>query len=142
MPLINTQAVEIKDPLGLSFYPLAELPDTLPDLAGVVLAPNADLALLEGREQNFAVIAIEFPKFRDGRGFTLARTLRQRGYQRDLRAVGHFLPDQFLALRACGFSSFETPPEHKPEQFAAIIANPHQKGQLLRRSLPRALEIA
>lgn len=141
MALINRQAIEITDHAELQFYPLAELPESVPTPAGVVLPPDADLALIEPRMVQFAVIAIEFPKFRDGRGFTLARTLRQRGYQGDLRAEGHFLPDQFLALLACGFSSFATPAEHDLAQFEAILATPRQPGQLLRRSVARALEI-
>ena len=140
MPLINKQAVEIEDIAGLQIYPLAALPDAVPNLACVVLPPDADLALIEPQMARFAVISIEFPKFRDGRGFTLARTLRQRGYQGDLRAEGHFLPDQFLSLLACGFSSFVTPPEHTPAQFASVLARPRQPGQLLRRSVARALE--
>jgi uncharacterized protein (DUF934 family) len=86
------------------------------------------------------LVAIEFPKFRDGRGFTIARTLRERfGYKGDIRAMGHFLPDQFGAMIACGFTSFVTPPEHTPAQFAAATAT-RQPGQLLRRMIPRALE--
>ena len=140
MPLINAQAVEIADIADLQIYALALLPERLPDHAGVVLPPETDLASIAPKMQEFEVIAIEFPKFRDGRGFTLARTLRQRGYKGDLRAIGHFLPDQFLALRGCGFSSFLTPPEHSLAQFAAVLTMPHQNGQFLRRSLPRALE--
>lgn len=142
MPLINQHAVEITDPEALKLYPLAELPESLPVLAGVVLPSDADIRLVDAQIFHFAVISIEFPKFRDGRGFTLARALRQRGYKGDLRAVGHFLPDQFLSLLACGFSSFLPPKEHQPEQFAAILAKPHQPGQLLRRAIPRALETA
>jgi len=57
-----------------------------------------------------ALVAIEFPKFRDGRGFTIARTLRERyGYTGELRAVGHILPDQYLFLVRCGFTSVAVP---------------------------------
>lgn len=140
MPLINEHAVEINDPAALVFYPLAELPESLTALVGVILPPDADVQGLDLGAEKFSVIAIEFPRFRDGRGFTLARTLRQRGYKGDLRATGHFLPDQFLSLLACGFTSFLPPKDHKPEQFAAVLAKPHQPGQLLRRSIPRALE--
>ena len=56
------------------------------------------------------LVAIEFPKFRDGRGFTIARTLRERyGYTGDIRAVGHFLPDQYSQLLRCGFTSAVVP---------------------------------
>ncbi len=66
-----------------------------PDTAPEAIAPW--LAAID-------LICIEFPKFRDGRGFTLARTLRTRyRFERDIRAVGHLLPDQLEALRQCGF---------------------------------------
>jgi uncharacterized protein (DUF934 family) len=56
------------------------------------------------------LVAIEFPKFRDGRGFTIARTLRERyGYTGELRAVGHILPDQYEFLVRCGFTSVAVP---------------------------------
>lgn len=64
------------------------------------------------------LVVIEFPKFRDGRGFTVARTLRGRyGFRGDIRAIGHILPDQFAALVQCGFTSIVTPSEHPPEQW-------------------------
>jgi uncharacterized protein (DUF934 family) len=98
-------------------------------------AKPADVALA-----GVEVVEIEFPKFRDGRGFTLARNLREcHGYTGDIRAVGHFIPDQFRFLIECGFSSFETPEAHPPAQFAAALA-PRQPGQALRRHLTRALE--
>ncbi|HTQ71317.1 MAG TPA: DUF934 domain-containing protein [Acidocella sp.] len=141
MPLINAKGAEIADLAGLSLYPLAELPAALPAPAGVVLTPDAELAGILPRLGELAVIAVEFPKFRDGRGFTIARALREHhGYKGDLRATGHFIPDQFAFLISCGFTSFATPPEHAPAQFAAELAKPRQPGQLLRRSLGRALE--
>lgn len=143
MPLINAKAAEIADPAGLTLYPLAELPETLSGAAGVVLPPNADPAAILPRLGALAVVAVEFPKFRDGRGFSIARALREHyGFAGDLRATGHFLPEQFLFLISCGFTSFETPPEHDAAQFAAALAKPHQPGQLLRRSLGRARETA
>lgn len=140
MPLIDTNAEEKAELPGLQFYELAQLPESIPSPAGVVLPPDAELSMLKGKLSVLAVIAVEFPKFRDGRGFTLARSLRQLGFVGDLRAVGHFLPDQFLALQHCGFSSFVTPSEHGPAQFKAMLAVSRQPGQLLLRSLHRALE--
>jgi uncharacterized protein (DUF934 family) len=56
------------------------------------------------------LVAVEFPKFRDGRGFTIARTLRERyGYTGEIRAVGHLLPDQHSHALRCGFSSVAVP---------------------------------
>ncbi len=58
--------------------------------------------------QRFSMIAIEFPSFRDGRGFSYGRRLRtQLGFTGEIRAVGHILPDQALFLDRCGFDAFE-----------------------------------
>lgn len=141
MPLIDAKGEEIAELAGLTLYPLAELPAMLPAPAGVVLPPNAELTAILPRLGELAVIAVEFPKFRDGRGFTLARSLREHhGYKGDIRAVGHFIPDQFVFMISCGFSSFAPPPEHVAAQFATELANPRQPGQLLRRALSRARE--
>jgi uncharacterized protein (DUF934 family) len=56
----------------------------------------------------FQVIALEFPRFGDGRAYSYARLLRQRyGYGGELRAVGNVLRDQALFMRRCGFDAFE-----------------------------------
>lgn len=125
MPLVNAKGEEIADAGG----------------TGPRLTPDAKIEDIAAQLPEAALIEIEFPKFRDGRGFTLARTLRERhGYKGDLRAVGHFIPDQFAALIACGFSSFAIPEGHTPAQFAAALHEHRQPGQLLRRSLNRARE--
>lgn len=56
----------------------------------------------------FALIALEFPKFTDGRAYSYARLLRERyGYRGELRAVGQVLRDQLLFMHRCGFDAFE-----------------------------------
>lgn len=53
------------------------------------------------------LVAIDFPKFGDGRGFTSARLLRERhGYAGEVRAVGEVLRDQLFYMARCGFDSF------------------------------------
>jgi len=87
--------------------------------AAVQLPPDTVAEAIAPWLAAFDLICIEFPKFRDGRGFTLARTLRARyRFDGDIRAVGHLLPDQLEALRHCGFSSVRTADEHPPEQWA------------------------
>ncbi len=55
----------------------------------------------------FSVIAIHFNKFTDGRGYSLARLLRDRyGYRGELRAVGDVLRDQLFYLKRSGFNAF------------------------------------
>ncbi|WP_343518256.1 DUF934 domain-containing protein [Sphingomonas sp.] len=53
-----------------------------------------------------ALIEIDFPRFRDGRGYSSARILREAGYTGELRASGDVLVDQMLFMRRCGFDSF------------------------------------
>ena len=56
----------------------------------------------------FELIALEFPKFTDGRAYSYARLLRERyGFRGELRAVGNVLADQFLFMHRCGFDAFE-----------------------------------
>jgi uncharacterized protein (DUF934 family) len=87
------------------------------------------------------LVVVEFPKFRDGRGFSVARALRERhGFKGDIRAIGHVLPDQFAALVQCGFSTIVTPAEHRPEQWqpgARSASRPSSAGPLLQRLIGR-----
>lgn len=56
----------------------------------------------------FDVVALEFPKFTDGRAYSYARLLRERyGFRGELRAVGNVLRDQYLFMQRCGFDAFE-----------------------------------
>ena len=55
----------------------------------------------------FDLIALEFPKFRDGRCYSHARLLRERyGYHGELRAVGDVMRDQLFFMRRCGIDSY------------------------------------
>lgn len=58
-----------------------------------------------------SLVEVSFPKFRDGRGYSSARILREAGYTGELRAQGDVLVDQIPFMRRCGFDSFapETP---------------------------------
>ena len=56
-------------------------------------------------------IAIAFPHFADGRGFSLARLLREEGFQGHLRATGHITPDQFRHVMAMGFDDIALSPD-------------------------------
>ena len=74
---------------------------------GVLLAPADDPAAIAADAATLPVIAVDFPKFSDGRGFSIARLLRERyGFKGELRAVGDVLRDQLFALRECGFDAF------------------------------------
>ncbi len=62
-------------------------------------------ALLPHLEQ-LALVEVSFPTFRDGRGYSAARILREAGYVGELRAAGDVLVDQLPLMRRCGFDSF------------------------------------
>ncbi len=53
-----------------------------------------------------ALVEVSFPGFRDGRGYSSARVLREAGYAGELRAQGDVLVDQISFMRRCGFDSF------------------------------------
>jgi uncharacterized protein (DUF934 family) len=71
------------------------------------LPPDADLSLLKGNLNKFKIIRIDFPTFADGRGFTLAKLIRIRGFTGHLRAKGHIISDQYAMLRRSGFDDVE-----------------------------------
>jgi uncharacterized protein (DUF934 family) len=62
---------------------------------------------MAGELDQFELIALDFPKFRDGRCYSHARLLRDRyHYKGDIRAVGDVLRDQLFFMKRCGISSF------------------------------------
>jgi uncharacterized protein (DUF934 family) len=52
------------------------------------------------------LVEVDFPKFRDGRGFSSARILREMGYTGEIKATGDVLVDLIFFMRRCGFDSF------------------------------------
>lgn len=84
--------------------------DNPPSPEGEVLRldPADDPAAVAGRLPHVGRVEVHFPKFGDGRGFSIGRLLRERhGYRGELRAVGHITRDHLLYLERCGFDAFE-----------------------------------
>ena len=74
---------------------------------GVWLEADADLAAIAPDLARLDVIAVRFASLTDGRGYSLARLLRERyGYRGELRAIGDVLRDQLYYLSRCGFDAF------------------------------------
>lgn len=74
---------------------------------GVLLAPSDDPAALVDDTATLQLIAVDFPQFTDGRGYSTGRLLREKyGFHGELRAVGDVLRDQLYYLAACGFNAF------------------------------------
>ncbi|MEM7547327.1 MAG: DUF934 domain-containing protein [Pseudomonadota bacterium] len=76
---------------------------------GLAVPNDIDLDALDAWLDRAALISVDFPSFADGRGFSIARALRARGYTGRLRAHGPVIADQYAYLRACGFDEVETP---------------------------------
>jgi uncharacterized protein (DUF934 family) len=78
---------------------------------GVQLHSDQEAKDIAEFASELSVIAVEFPNFKDGRGYTTARLLRERfGYKGELRAVGDVLRDQLFYMLRCGFDAFELKP--------------------------------
>ncbi|MCB1502693.1 MAG: DUF934 domain-containing protein [Bauldia sp.] len=74
---------------------------------GLVLAPGSEWTDIAADLARFPVIAVEIPKFGDGRAFSIARLLRERdGYAGEIRAVGTYIIDQVPLMRRVGIDAF------------------------------------
>jgi uncharacterized protein (DUF934 family) len=72
--------------------------------------------------RRLSVVVLEFPKFRDGRGFSWARLLRTRlGYANELRATGDFLYDQIAFMTRVGIDAFEVSENFTLEDFRRAL---------------------
>jgi uncharacterized protein (DUF934 family) len=98
-------------PLQVWLKQKASLEARLPDI-GVWLAADERPETLAGEVQKFSVIAVNFPKFSDGRGYSIAFNLRSRlGYTGELRAIGDVLRDQLFSMHRVGFDAYATRPD-------------------------------
>ena len=74
---------------------------------GVWLAGTDDTAQIAPWLDRLSLVAVDFPKFTDGRGFSIAYLLRSRfGWRGELRAIGDVLPDQVFYMQRVGFDAF------------------------------------
>ena len=99
-------AAPAKDWREDGYVPLADWLDG--DHAGApILGPTDDPLALDGKLDGVALIAIEFQKFGDGRGLSIATLLRRRlGFKGELRAVGDVARDQLFQMARCGLNAF------------------------------------
>jgi uncharacterized protein (DUF934 family) len=72
----------------------------------VRIEPGEDARNLLPHLDRLTLVEIAFPSFRDGRGYSSARILREAGYVGEMRAAGDVLVDQVHFMRRCGFDSF------------------------------------
>lgn len=83
---------------------------------GVIIGNGVAADEIKSDLQHFRLIAIEFPQFKDGRGYSYARLLRERyRYPYEIRAIGNVLRDQLFPMSRCGINAFELEAGHDLE---------------------------
>ena len=108
----ETPIAEVEIPAGRVVVPLALWLERHAELiargeAAVWLAGADDPAPIAPWLPQLPLVAVDFPKFTDGRGYSVAFLLRSRfRYRGELRAIGDVLPDQLFFMRRVGFDSF------------------------------------
>ena len=86
------------------------------------LEPGDEPVAIVERLGRVARVEVNFPKFGDGRGYSIARLLRERhGYRGELRAVGHITRDLLFFLESCGFDAFELREGENPHEALAAF---------------------
>ena len=89
---------------------------------GVIIEPGDDPNLIADDLDKLGLIAVNFPTFGDGRGYTHARLLRERlGWRGELRAIGDVLRDQLLYMARVGIDAFAVRKDHDAEAFAEAL---------------------
>ncbi|WEK43951.1 MAG: DUF934 domain-containing protein [Candidatus Sphingomonas colombiensis] len=89
--------------------------------SAVRLEAGEDARALLPHLHHISLIEVDFPRFRDGRGYSSARILREAGYKGELRAAGDVLVDQMDHMRRCGFDSFAPNAPIDPEVLQATL---------------------
>ena len=117
MPLLDRHGLKaeawVRDPAAdAAIVPFAELEAALEaqragQRIGVDLPNDVHPGRLRQFQDRIDLVSITFPRFSDGRGFSLARMLREQGYAGTLRASGWLIPDQFGFALHCGFDEVE-----------------------------------
>lgn len=115
---------------GDLIVPLAmwqDLRDSLrfrPGRLGVWLDPGEEPAAIAGDLPLFGVVVVNFPKFIDGRGYSIARLLRERyGWKGELRAIGDIFRDHLFFLASCGFNAFALREGEDPHEALAAFGD-------------------
>lgn len=88
-----------------------------PGKLGLCLQSDEEPSSIKDDLEHVALIAIDFPKFSDGRGYSSARELRKRyAYTGEIRATGDVLRDQLYIMERCGFNAFEVREDRSLEE--------------------------
>jgi uncharacterized protein (DUF934 family) len=95
-----------------------------PGRLGVWLNSNEEPAAIAEDLRLFGVVAVNFPKVTDGRGYSIACLLRERyGWKGELRALGDVWRDQLFFLASCGFNAFALREGEDPREALAAFGD-------------------
>jgi len=93
-----------------------------PDPVGVRLRSDESAELIAADLDRLALVALEFPVFRDGRAYSYARILRERfGFDGEVRAVGEVLMEQLHFMLRTGFDAFELDSDDALSQYETAM---------------------
>lgn len=121
-PAPETPLSEAEIPAGRVVVPLALWLERHAELmargeVGVWLAGADDPSPIAPWLPHLPLVAVDFPKFTDGRGYSVAYLLRSRfRYRGELRAIGDVLPDQLYFMHRVGFDAFAVRPDKDVRQ--------------------------
>ena len=122
--LADDETHGVDGPVVLGFERALRELDGLNGHYGVRVNPADDVRLLEPFLEKITLIEVAFPGFRDGRGYSTARILREDlGFTHVVRAVGDVLRDQLFYMLRCGFNEFVV----KDKDPAGALANARQR---------------
>jgi uncharacterized protein (DUF934 family) len=116
------QRCDVIVPLGLWLERREDLV-AYPRNLGLWLDAHEDPESIGGDTGRLALIAVNFPKFGDGRGYSIARLLRGRyGYKGELRAIGDVLHDHLYFMEQCGFDAFALREDQDAQEALSFFA--------------------
>ena len=94
------------------------------DELGIILRSDEKPAEIESDLDQFAVVALDFPGFRDGRAYSYARLLRDRyNYSGEIRAIGDVLLEQLHFMHRVGFNAFDIADENALQAWETAAAD-------------------
>ncbi len=129
------EAMENKLPTGNVIIPASQWLENKASLAsrtdiGIWLDSDAEIDLYIKEISELPVIAINFPAFANGRGYSLARLIKERtDFKGELRAIGDVLLDQLFFMKRCGFNTFllkEGLSAEKALEYLETFSDPYQ----------------
>jgi uncharacterized protein (DUF934 family) len=92
------------------------------EAVSVRIEAGEDVTVLFPHLSRMRLVEVDFPKFRDGRGFSTARMLREAGYTGEIKATGDVLVDLIFFMRRCGFDSFAPDKPFDPDDAEVALS--------------------